>query len=127
LSTGIAQAINETNLTTIYTTYDLLPKVCNLLNRCPNLSTVIYVDPQTQSNHNIECNFPQNIKLLSISKLVNDGKEAPESLRGVPLEPNEIQIICYTSGSTDKPKGVYLTGQQMLEAGNSGTAKFCSN
>jgi len=96
----------------------LLPKVCGLLSRCPKLSTIIYVDSQIPSNdNNNECDFPKNIKLLSISKLLSDGKQAPESLRGVPLDQEDIPVIGYTSGTTGPPKGVFATLVQAREAG----------
>jgi long-chain acyl-CoA synthetase len=116
---GITFAVNETESNYMLTTYDLLPKVCNLLARCPKLSTIIYVDSQIQSknNNNNALNFPKNVKLWSMSKLIADGMKAPEDLQGFPLNSEDIMIIGYTSGTTGLPKGVVATIKQVREAG----------
>ncbi|CAG2172439.1 unnamed protein product [Oppiella nova] len=120
---GITHCINETKATILYTTYDLLPKVQNILKSCPTISKIIFVDNTKhpiKTTNNI--NFEPHIKLVSTIELYDAGKQIQMDLDAWACEPNELQIICYTSGTTGVPKGIEMTSYQMIRAGISTSA-----
>ncbi|XP_054160073.1 long-chain-fatty-acid--CoA ligase 4-like [Oppia nitens] len=120
---GISHCINETNASYIYTTYDLLPTVGKLLENCRKLSTVIYVDNNSQTiNTNNKTQFASHIKLWPISRLQAQGLHLTMDLSTWLLDPDQLQIISYTSGTTGQPKGIQMTSKQMVSAGISASA-----
>ena len=96
LNLGITHCINETQAKIIYTTYDLLPKVGNLLKKCTSLTTVIFVDsPRQSESNNNAYKFPSTIQLLPISKLYNDGKLNNLDISSLPLGAEDLQLVSF--------------------------------
>ena len=93
---GIIFGINETEVTHIITTQDLLPKLSKIKSRIPRVNTVIYIEgikPLTTNG------FGPEITLVSYKQLLADGKGAPATLAGVEPLPDDVAVILYTSGA----------------------------
>eukprot|EP01128_Nolandella_sp_AFSM9_P005616 TRINITY_DN2746_c0_g1_i1.p1 TRINITY_DN2746_c0_g1~~TRINITY_DN2746_c0_g1_i1.p1 ORF type:complete len:649 (-),score=154.76 TRINITY_DN2746_c0_g1_i1:37-1983(-) len=76
----------------------------------PVLETLISFDPVTQEQ--MEQASALSVKLLTLEQVEEDGKAnvvAPD-----PPSFDEVQTICYTSGTTGDPKGVLLTHGNLL-------------
>ncbi|CAG2119855.1 unnamed protein product, partial [Medioppia subpectinata] len=86
------------------------------------MKTPNHIDGDAIKNNNT-IQFEPNIKLLSTTGLYNDGKqEQTIELDKQELHPDELQIISYTSGTTGPPKGIEMTGAQLVRAGVSTSA-----
>ncbi|KAL8565051.1 hypothetical protein ACOMHN_003427 [Nucella lapillus] len=83
-------------------------KVKNLLKRLsstPGLKTIIVMDDiDGESRSQAD---KAGIKLMQFSDLEKLGKENPTQIN--PAKPDDVSIICYTSGTTGIPKGAMLT------------------
>lgn len=107
---GVAHCISETEVTTVITSHDLLPKFKILLERCPNVDTIIYLEDQL---HRTETSgFKQGVKIIPFSQVVRLGAES--KFESVPPKSEDIAIIMYTSGSTGTPKGVLLSHKNCI-------------
>ena len=81
---GIVHAINETKSEHIFTSYDLLPKVMEILSRCPTLKTIVYIESRVQSNPDLvknNFNLPEKCLIIPLSKLEVDGSRASGDLK----------------------------------------------
>ncbi|XP_071454206.1 long-chain-fatty-acid--CoA ligase 4 isoform X1 [Hetaerina americana] len=108
---AIAHGINETEVTTVITTHDLLPKFHNVLEKTPRVNLIIYMEDQLKETETE--GLEKKVKLVPFSKVVKDGAVASE-IPNTPPTPDDTAIIMYTSGSTGVPKGVLLSHRNIL-------------
>lgn len=102
--------VNETEVTTIITTHELLPKLKHILNQMPKVDSIVYMESQlhkTDTN-----NFKAGVRIIPFSQVIRMGVDSK-------FEPNppvaeDIAIIMYTSGSTGTPKGVLLSHKNLV-------------
>ena len=94
-NSGIIHAINETESESIFTSYDLLDRVLNLSSKCPTLNTVIYVESKVKSHRNFITNnnkIPNKLRLISFSKLTEDGMSFIGELKLDPFDFNDVSL-----------------------------------
>jgi long-chain acyl-CoA synthetase len=94
-------------------------KLISIKDRCPTLETIVYRDPRGMRHYDKPF-------LRSYDDLVAQGRErlarepgffAAEVAAG---KPEDLAIICYTSGTTGRPKGVMLSQANLVEAARAG-------
>uniref|UniRef100_A0A8D8RCC4 long-chain-fatty-acid--CoA ligase n=1 Tax=Cacopsylla melanoneura TaxID=428564 RepID=A0A8D8RCC4_9HEMI len=109
---AIAHGINETEVTIVITTHDLLPKFRNILKMTPRVNTLIFMEDQLTCT---DCSgYKQGVEIVPFKSIVSRGKESGNRYDGHPPTPRDTAIIMYTSGSTGTPKGVVLTHENMI-------------
>ncbi|CRL00268.1 CLUMA_CG013541, isoform A [Clunio marinus] len=113
---GITHGITETEVNTVVTSHELLPKLRNILPTIPKVNTIIFFEDQL---HKTDTSGFGNIRVIPFSQVLKMGVDS--KIDETPPSTDDVAIIMYTSGSTGTPKGVLLTHANCL-----GTMKsFC--
>ncbi|XP_047987467.1 long-chain-fatty-acid--CoA ligase 4 [Leguminivora glycinivorella] len=107
---AIAHGINETEVSTVITTHELLPKFKTILAKTPMVDTIIYMEDQLKSTDTK--GFKEGIRIIAYKDVLEKGKFS--KIDSVPPSAADTAIIMYTSGSTGVPKGVILSHRNML-------------
>ena len=91
-------------------------KLLRIRAQCPRLEYVVYDDPRGLRTYSDPC-------LLSLAELEERGDKLDVAQPGyfdaqlAAGQPDDVAIICYTSGTTGSPKGTMLTHRNMIVMG----------
>lgn len=107
---GVIHGINETEATIVITSHDLLSKFKLLLNKLPNVNTLIYMEDQLNKT-DID-GFKDGVKILPFTQVLRNGSVS--EVKNTPPSTDDIAIIMYTSGSTGTPKGVLVSHKNCI-------------
>jgi len=107
---GIIFGINQTNVTHVITTHDLLPKFKKILCKTPGVSCMIFIEDQVKQT--IVTGYKPGVSINSFSEVIRLGCTSKFRCES-PCE-EDIAIIMYTSGSTGTPKGVVLSHRALI-------------
>uniref|UniRef100_A0AAQ5XFZ3 long-chain-fatty-acid--CoA ligase n=1 Tax=Amphiprion ocellaris TaxID=80972 RepID=A0AAQ5XFZ3_AMPOC len=119
---AIAHGLNETEVTHIITSKDLLQsRLKAILCDVPRLQYVIVVDSKPTSWPDIS----RGIMVYSMEAVKEMGSK-PDNSEHLQPEPSDIAVIMYTSGSTGIPKGVMISHGNLI-AGITGMAERIPN
>lgn len=110
---GIAHGINETEVTHIVTSQDLLAKLLKVLPQTPLIRHIIYFEGFQKA---LKEQFPPEIKVIPFAKVEEQGRSHPFPSTYPKSQPNDTAILMYTSGSTGVPKGVVLSHRNILSS-----------
>lgn len=69
---AIAHGINETEVSIVITTHDLLQKFKNILHKTPRVKTVIYMEDQLHKT--ATSGFKEGVKIVPFTEVVNKGE-----------------------------------------------------
>ncbi|KAJ2004823.1 medium-chain fatty acid-CoA ligase faa2 [Coemansia thaxteri] len=113
--------MNHANVSVIVCSIDKVPKLLKLKDQMPRLKAIISMDEFAEHGKN-PASLPftinsvrvlhewagsKDVALLDMAQVVELGKAHPTTPR--PPKPDDLCTICYTSGTTGKPKGVMST------------------
>ncbi|KAJ8921044.1 hypothetical protein NQ315_015840 [Exocentrus adspersus] len=110
---AIAHGINETEVTTVITSFELLPKFKKILQLTPRVQTLIYMeDPLKSLDANGLNGYKEGVRILKFTDVLKKGAES--TVESQQPSGNDTAIIMYTSGSTGVPKGVILLHKNLI-------------
>ncbi|XP_046961089.1 long-chain-fatty-acid--CoA ligase 4 isoform X1 [Vanessa cardui] len=107
---AIAHGINETEVSTVITTHELLPKFKKILAKTPRVDTIIFMEDQLKTTE--RDGFKEGINIVGYKEVLEMGKTS--KIEPVTPSASDTAIIMYTSGSTGVPKGVILSHRNMV-------------
>ncbi|KAJ3252693.1 long-chain fatty acid-CoA ligase [Chytriomyces hyalinus] len=118
---GLIYSLDECEITTIYTTYDLLPMISKVASKVKTLKNVVYSGKADAAHLEKLKNESSHLAVLSLEELKTLGEQTP--FDAVPPKTEDLALIMYTSGSTGPPKGVMITHSNIV-AGLAGANTF---
>ncbi|KAI8825369.1 hypothetical protein BJ741DRAFT_632570 [Chytriomyces cf. hyalinus JEL632] len=118
---GLIYSLDECEITTIYTTHDLLPMINKVASKVKTLKNVVYSGKAEAAHLEKLKNESSHLTVLSLEELKTLGEQTP--FAAVPPKTEDLALIMYTSGSTGPPKGVMITHSNIV-AGLAGANTF---
>lgn len=100
----VVSLLTRSEATAIVTSANYIQNIINIKKNLPDLKYIISMDPPGEEN---------NEGVIYLSDLLEKGRTLIEAGNrdyiDAPIDPNEMRMLIFTSGTTDKSKGVMLS------------------
>jgi len=110
---ALAYIVGHSELSLVVTSVKFLSRLLEISETSDVLKHIIVIENDNEINEkDKETCKNRNISLRTFSEDIAYGKEHFQE--HVPPKPDDVCTICYTSGTTNKPKGVIVTHKNMV-------------
>lgn len=99
--------LNHSESKMVITNSNQAPKVLEILDQCPKVEKVIFMDPREEYSGN-QIHFNE-VRKIGREWLDNPANRKAFDEFAASILPSDFANICYTSGTTADPKGIILT------------------
>ncbi|CAF1639846.1 unnamed protein product [Rotaria magnacalcarata] len=115
---AVKHGINESQVSIIFTSHELLTKLDKILDHTEKVRRVIYFPSFAKSQTTKSPDDKHNIQYIPLHRLEDEGKNASITTNILHVRPNkkDTAVIMYTSGSTGTPKGVLIKHENIIAA-----------
>ncbi|KAF7353625.1 Long chain acyl-CoA synthetase 7, peroxisomal [Mycena venus] len=112
----VTRRINHAELTIIFATMDHIPSLLKMASKTPRLKLIVSIDALSPEISKVFTEWGQthNILVKDLSEIEALGQA--NLIEPIPCVRSDIASICYTSGTTNMPKGVVLTHGQFTSS-----------
>ncbi|QRV75225.1 AMP binding enzyme [Ceratobasidium sp. AG-Ba] len=110
---SVEYIINHAALPIVFTTASHLTQLVAITSKCPTLKLIVSIDkitPEQRATYGTWA-AERGVRIATLEELEELG--AQNLVEPSSPNPNSVASICYTSGTTNVPKGVVLTHQQL--------------
>jgi len=113
--------INHASLSILFTTQDHIPTLLKMSSKIPGLKMIVSFDPlETQVRHAlVSWAETVGVQIKELSEIEAFGEA--HLIDPLPASVDQIASLCYTSGTTNRPKGVILTHGNLAMSAYSNT------
>ncbi|KAI6019687.1 hypothetical protein F5J12DRAFT_967217 [Pisolithus orientalis] len=108
-SLTVSDSINHAQLSIIFTTPDHIATLLKLATSIPSMKVIISFDPLGDDVKRLLSSWGESvgIRIIELSEIEKYGEE--NLIEPLPVSPDKVASLCYTSGTTNLPKGAILT------------------
>lgn len=110
-----AHILKEGEMRVLFCDSDHLSEFLEVVDECPHLEYLVTFDEVTVEQDNLAAKVRSGVAVLRLEEL--EQRSEAELFEHIPPHPEEVAMICYTSGTTNMPKGVLLTHANLIADG----------
>ncbi|KAG9104856.1 hypothetical protein FRC06_008086 [Ceratobasidium sp. 370] len=110
---SVEYIINHAELPIVFTTASHLTQLVSATTKCPSLKLIVSIDKINADQRTTYGTWAaeRGVRVTTLEEIEELG--AQNLITPFSPDPNAVASICYTSGTTNVPKGVVLTHQQL--------------